>query len=118
MTGKQSYLHSVTGNTPRGARPNTSGYAGVSHHKATGKWIAQVTLVGPDGKRIRKHVPGTYGSPEAAHAARVAFISACGVAAVDDKVSVGRNVQAEAATAREAFIATLKAKVAARCEVA
>ncbi|WP_181885627.1 AP2 domain-containing protein [Trinickia dinghuensis] len=73
---KQSLHTSVSGNRPRGARPNRSGFVGVHFHKRTGKWTAQVTLV--DSKRA--HVPGLYQTPEAANAAREAFIAARGVA--------------------------------------
>lgn len=52
------------------ARNNTSGYKGVSWHKAAGKWSAYITL---DGKK--KHL-GLHPTSEAAHAAYMAAAKA------------------------------------------
>ncbi len=48
----------------RGANvTNTSGFKGVSWHKAAGRWLAQITV-----KRKNKYL-GLYNTPEEAHAA-------------------------------------------------
>lgn len=44
---------------------NTSGYKGVSYHKASGKWMAMVW------KERQHHYLGLYNTPEEAHAAYV-----------------------------------------------
>jgi hypothetical protein len=84
----------VTANKFRGSRPNTSGYIGVTWHAASKKWTATVTLANP---RKRKHVPGLYATAAEAHAARVAFIAANGVAA-PTKVRSGKSEGATVTT--------------------
>ena len=84
----------VTSNKVRGSRPNTSGYIGVTRHSTLPKWTAMVTLANP---RKRKHVPGLYGTPAEAAAARAAFIEQHGTATPIPRTKVATVTPGEAA---------------------
>ena len=73
----------VSGNKPFGGSASKSAFPGTHFHKLSGKWCSMVTLAdrNANGKHKRKQVPGLYATAAEAHAARVAFIAANGVAA-------------------------------------
>jgi hypothetical protein len=80
----------VSSNKPFGGPQSKSGFPGVSFHKASGKWIALVSLA--TGKR--KHV-GLGATPAEAAALRAAFIAEHGIA--DLRVDAATVTSAEAA---------------------
>jgi hypothetical protein len=72
----------VSSNKPFGGPKSTSGFPGVSLHKASGKWTAPVRLA--NGKR--KHI-GLYPTAQEASDARVAFIATHGTADPQSKAA-------------------------------
>lgn len=73
----------VSGNQAKGARPNRSGYPGVSYHRLHDKWVSYVTV---DGKPKHVAICPTAGE---ANAKRLAYIAEHGVAPAQSK-PVGR----------------------------
>lgn len=65
----------VTPTKGHGARPNSSGFIGVSLHKPTGRWIAYVTLSNGKRKNLKRHATAAD-----AAAARAEYIAEYGVA--------------------------------------
>ncbi|WP_218000417.1 AP2 domain-containing protein [Paraburkholderia heleia] len=70
-----TFSDAVTPTKGHGARPNSSGFVGVSLHKPTGRWLAYVTLANGKRKNLKRHATAA----EAA-AARAEYIAEYGVA--------------------------------------
>jgi len=68
----RSVQHSINLKNQKKHVTNTSGYAGVSYRKDSGKWRARLMV---DGKSINF---GAFPTPEAAHHARLQAVSAYG----------------------------------------
>lgn len=81
-----TFSAAVTPTKGHGARPNSSGFVGVSLHKPTGRWLAYVTLSNGKRKNLKRHA-----TAEAASAARDAYIREHGVAATQPKAATATS---------------------------